>query len=110
MAQATHLFYKENGLLILPSWWKLRSLFHHLKSHPLQSHGLFLKPRNTFTMKTMKCIKANKLCYFVCRTRCPLRNFKFFMNFMVEAAEVELQEKTMTAIPQCCISLLRRRR
>ena len=24
---------------------------------------------------------------------CP--NFKFFMNFMVEAAEVELQEKTM---------------
>ena len=31
-------------------------------------------------MKSMKCIKAN---------------FKLFMNFMVEAAEVELQEKTM---------------
>jgi hypothetical protein len=48
-------------------------------------------------MKTMKCIKANKLCYFVFRTRCPLENFKFFMNFMVEAAEVDLREKTMPA-------------
>ena len=46
-------------------------------------------------MKTMKRIKANKLCYFVFRTRCPLENFKFFMNFMVEAAEVDLQEKIM---------------
>jgi hypothetical protein len=47
-------------------------------------------------MKTLKCIKANKPCYFVFRTRCPWENFKFFMNFMVEAAEVDLQEKTMS--------------
>ena len=53
-------------------------------------------------MKTLKCIKANKPCYFVFRTRCPWENFKFFMNFMVEAAEVDLQEKTMVRTTMCC--------
>ena len=46
-------------------------------------------------MKTMKCIKANKPDNFSHRTQWPLENFKFFMNFMVNAANVGFQEKTM---------------
>ena len=48
-------------------------------------------------MKTMKCVKTNKLAYFSRRTDSPSRSRKFFKNFMVEAAQGAFQEKTMLA-------------
>ena len=62
---------------------------------PIAGHGLFLKPAKALTMKTMKCVKTNKHARFFRRIDSPSRNVKFFMNFMVDAAEVRLQEKTM---------------